>query len=341
MRRAERLLTAVEAIGADRILRRWLGGVGAVFVLHRAAPAGTTPLDPDLTVTADVLDHALGVARAEGFEAVSLDEVPDRLRRPGRAPFVAFTFDDGYRDNLTVALPVFRAHGMKFTVYVATGLIDRTASFWWGALARLVESRDRLDLHALGVDATVTAVTWADKQAVFSRLEAWVHEDLEGRSSTLSAWCRDLGVDEQAELDRAMLTWPEVRDLAHDPLVTIGSHTVTHRRLARLDGDTARRELVDARATLEAAVDQPVVHLAYPYGGRAACGAREFALAAEAGYVTATTTRNANLFAANSEHLTAIPRRRLTEGVPDLRTARRAMLGTRWLLGRGPLVVTS
>jgi len=341
MGRAERLLNAIEALGADRLLRPWLAGRGVIFVLHRAAPAGTSPLDPDLTVTADMLDHALRVVRSEGFVPAAIDEVADRLRHRHDRPFVAFTFDDGYRDNATIALPVFRAHQVPFTVYLATGLIDRTASYWWGVLAKTVEAHSALDLRPLGIDEHVATATWTAKQEVHARLQAWVHVDLEARAGVVAAWCRDLGADERQELDEAMLTWEEARALAHDPLVTIGAHTVTHQRLARLDADSARRELVESRATLEARLGRPVVHLAYPYGGRAACGAREFSLAADAGYATATTTRNANLFAEHSAHLTALPRRRLTEGPPDPRTARRAMLGTQWVLRRGPRVVTS
>ena len=341
MGRAERLLHAIEAVGADRLLRPWLAGRGVIFVLHRAAPSGTSPLDPDLTVTTDLLDHALRVVRAEGFSPLALDEIPDRLRGRNDEPFVAFTFDDGYRDNATVALPVFRAHQVPLAVYLATGLIDRTASYWWGVLAKTVESHAVLDLRALGIDETVTLTTWAAKQELYTRLQAWVHVDLETRASAMTTWCRTLGADERRELDEAMLTWDEARELALDPLVTIGAHTVTHRRLARLEADTARRELVESRATIEAHLERPVAHLAYPYGGRAACGAREFAFAAEAGYATATTTRNANLFPEHAAHLTALPRRRLTEGRPDRRTARRAMLGTQWVLRRGPRVVTS
>lgn len=340
MGRADTLLGALEAIGADRLLRPWLAGEGVIFVLHRAAPAGTTPLDPDMTVTADVLDHALQVAQREGYTAVTLDEVAERLQAPRSDRFVAFTFDDGYRDNLTVALPVFRARRVPLAVYVATGLVDRTASFWWGALARVVEASDAIDLGDLGLGGRVATRSWTEKHAVFARLEAWVHGDLETRGALVPEWCRSRGVDERAELDAAMLSWDEVREMADDPLVTIGAHTVSHRRLATLDAATARAELADSRTRLEAEVGRPVRHVAYPFGGAAACGPREFTLAMDVGYRTAVTTRNGNLFRAHRQWMTALPRRRPTEGPPDLRTARRALTGTQWLLRRGMKVVT-
>ena len=322
-------------------MRPWLAGRGVVFVLHRAAPAGTTVLDPDLTVTADLLDHALRMTRREGYAAVGIDEVGDRLRGSHRGRFAAFTFDDGYRDNLTVALPVFRAHQMPLCIYVTTGLIDRTAPCWWAALACLVETRTAIDLSGLGLAGATSTATWPEKRAAFARIETWVHGDLEARSESVRQWCRDAGVDERSALDEAMLTWDQLRELARDPLVTIGAHGVTHRRLSRLDDDSARRELAEARATLERELGRPVRHLAYPYGGPAACGPREFQLAAEAGYLSAVTTRNGNVFGTHAGRVTALPRRRLTEGQPDLRTARRALTGTQWVLRRGPRVVTS
>lgn len=340
MLRAESLLRGLEAIGADRVLRPVLAGRGAIFVLHRAAPPGARVLDPDMTVSADVLSEALRIARHEGYTPIALDDLPARLTSPQLGRFVAFTFDDGYRDNLTVALPVFREHRAPFCLYVTTGLVDRTAGYWWGALARLVESRAQLDLSDLGATETLPTASWDEKQSAFARLETWVHVDLERRAGMMAHWCRAQGVDDRSVLDADALTWDELRELARDPLVTIGAHGVTHRRLARLDDLEVRRELAGSRARIEEQLGRPVRHLAYPYGGLAACAAREFRLAAEAGYVTAVTTRRGNLFAAHAEYLTALPRRRLTEGAPSLRSVRRALSGTDWVLRRGQRVVT-
>ncbi len=332
MSRAETLLRGLEAVGADRMLRPWLAGCGVIFVLHRAAPAAARMLDPDSTITADALDNALRVTRQEGYVLVALDEVPARLRSSSSERFAAFTFDDGYRDNLTVALPVFRAHGAPFCVYAATGLLDRTASYWWGALARVVESRTRIDLEPLGVPETVSTSSWSEKQSIFSRVEAWVHGDLEQRADEMLRWCRSLGVEDHAVLDNDVLTWDELRVLAHDPLVTIGAHGVTHCRLARLSDDGVLSELAEARTKIETAIGRTVRHLAYPYGGPAACGEREFRLAAVAGYLTSVTSRTGNLFASHAGRLTALPRQRLAGGPPDTRAVRRSLTGTDWLL---------
>lgn len=341
MRRAERLIQALESVGVDRVLRPWLAGRGAVFVLHRIAAEGSHLLDPDMTATTDLLDAALSLVRREGYECISLDEVPSRLRSSGSERFAVFTFDDGYRDNVTMALPIFRAHRAPFGLYVATGLIDRTITYWWGALASLVAASERLELHRLGLAETVTIDSWPEKQVLFGRLQHWVHENLEPRSRIILEWCGENGIEGPAVLNEDALTWDELRSLAQDPLVTIGAHGITHSRLARLDEAAVFQELSESRARLELQLGRPIRHFAYPYGGPDACGPREFGMTASAGYLTAVTTRRGNLFAAHANHLTALPRRRLTEGEPSLRTVRRGLSGIEWFFRRGSLVVTT
>jgi peptidoglycan/xylan/chitin deacetylase (PgdA/CDA1 family) len=53
---------------------------------------------------------------------------------------------------------------------------------------------------------------------------------------------------------------------------------------------------------------RPIEHFAYPYGDKTAAAAREFALARNAGFKTAVTTRPGMIFSSAADHLTALPR---------------------------------
>jgi peptidoglycan/xylan/chitin deacetylase (PgdA/CDA1 family) len=104
------------------------------------------------------------------------------------------------------------------------------------------------------------------------------------------------------------MDWNEIRELAADPLVTIGGHTVNHVMLGKAAEHEARSELKTGRDRIEATLGTEVRHLAYPYGGRDLVGPREFRIASELGYKTAVTTRPGVLFAEHAQHLTALPR---------------------------------
>ena len=74
------------------------------------------------------------------------------------------------------------------------------------------------------------------------------------------------------------MSWDELKAFADDPLVTIGAHTITHCNLAKQSEATPRSRSSTSRARIEAALQRPVLHLAYPYGDRIAAGPREFSL---------------------------------------------------------------
>jgi peptidoglycan/xylan/chitin deacetylase (PgdA/CDA1 family) len=58
----------------------------------------------------------------------------------------------------------------------------------------------------------------------------------------------------------------ELRQCAAEPLVTIGSHGVTHASLLDCDDDLLARELQESKAFLEEVTGRKVEYFAYPYG---------------------------------------------------------------------------
>ena len=67
------------------------------------------------------------------------------------------------------------------------------------------------------------------------------------------------------DLDRDMLGWEEAAELLRGGW-EIGSHSVSHPDLTRLEPDRCARELADSKAEIERRLQCPVVSLAYPYG---------------------------------------------------------------------------
>ena len=71
--------------------------------------------------------------------------------------------------------------------------------------------------------------------------------------------------------------------------VEFGSHTVSHPILSTLDAGALRRELVESKARIEAALGGACLALAYPNGGPGDYGERERAAARDAGYACAVS----------------------------------------------------
>jgi len=317
-------LGAFYVTGAHVLMRPIFAGMGAIFMLHSVRRCRDAAFQPNhhLEVAPEFLRAMLSHLRSEHIDIITLDEVHQRLiERKSSRRFACFTFDDGYRDNRDVALPVMREFDAPFTVYVVSDFAEGTGRLWWVALERAIAAASSIETRIGGVAARLDTSTPTAKQAAFDRLHDWLRalpteQDKQREIATL---CERHDVDEAAICRELCMSWDELRPFADDPLVTIGAHSITHCNLARQSEETASQEMAVGRARIEAVLQRPVVHLAYPYGDRHAAARREFALARTAGFKTAVTTRPGMIFPESADHLTALPRVSLNGNYQDTR----------------------
>lgn len=320
---------AIAATGADRWGRGLAQGLGAILTLHHVRPAPAQGFAPNglLEVTPGFLDRALTLIRAEGYEIVTLDEALARLAdpRPDRF-FVALTFDDGYRDNLDFAWPVLAKHQAPWTLYVAPGFAERTARLWWLELEEAIRALPRVSVELPDGRFEAPAGSDAEKQRAFDRLYWRLRQGPEAiLLAAISRLAGEAGIDPVALVERECLPLEILRSLAGAPGVTIGAHTVSHPMLAKHPEEVALREIVESKAWLEEKLGLRIRHFAYPVGDPTSAGPREFALAQEAGFASAVTTRPGHLFAGHAEHLHALPRVSLN-GLHQSEAALKALL---------------
>jgi peptidoglycan/xylan/chitin deacetylase (PgdA/CDA1 family) len=317
-------LGAFYLTGAHHMLRPIFSGIGAIYTLHHVRPHQEAPFQPNhhLEVAPAFLRATLQYLRAQEIDIISQDEMHRRLiERDFSRRFASFTLDDGYRDNRDFALPVMREFDAPFTVYVTSDFAEGTGRLWWVALERVIARAGSVEAEIAGATVRFDTGTPAAKQATFDRLHDWLRS-LPGEHDArreISALCQRHGVDETAISREVCLSWDELKPFAEDPLVTIGAHTVSHCNLAKQPAELAAAEMALSRERIEAALQRPVLHLAYPYGDKTAAGPREFSQARATGFKTAVTTRPGMLFAESAEHLTALPRISLNGNYQDTR----------------------
>jgi len=317
-------LEALYFSGAHFLLRPIFAGVGAIFMLHHVRPRREGEFQPNyhLEVEPEFLRAMLAHLRALDVDIVTVDEVHQRLsERNFERRFASFTLDDGYRDNRDFALPVMREFDAPLTVYVVSDFAEGTGRLWWIGLERVIDKASSVEVPIGGIPTSLDTSTPAAKQAAFDRIHEWLRtlpgeHDLQRE---VSALCSRHGIDETTMARDHCMSWDELKAFADDPLVTIGAHTITHCNLARQSEETASLELTEGRARIEAALQRPVLHLAYPYGDRIAAGQREFMLAKAAGFKTAVTTRPGMIFPESADHLTALQRVSLNGNYQDAR----------------------
>lgn len=333
-------LEALYFSGAHLLLRPFFGGVGVIFMLHHVRPPRYDSFQPNrlLEVTPDFLRDVIRMFRRSNMDVVSLDEMHRRLtERDFRRRFACITFDDGYRDNKTWAYPILKESKTPFAIYIPTSFPDRLGRLWWLALERLIAQNSRIALLIDGQERHFDCDAAARKQDIYDGLYGWLRElpTAAARDAAMNDLAVRYGIDMTQICTDMCLDWREISELAADPLVTIGAHTINHIMLSKASEDVARSELRTGRAVIEAALGAAPRHLAYPFGGRDTAGAREFRIAAELGFATAVTTRPGVLYASHGEYLTALPRISLNGQFQQIRYVRVLASGAATALWNG------
>lgn len=73
--------------------------------------------------------------------------------------------------------------------------------------------------------------------------------------------------DEKRGLKIPNMSWDDVKELLNRGF-EIGAHTVNHANLGKVDGKTAKEEILDSKLQIEDKTGKPVLHFSYPFGGK-------------------------------------------------------------------------
>jgi peptidoglycan/xylan/chitin deacetylase (PgdA/CDA1 family) len=264
------------------------GGKGrlTVLIFHRVLEQ-PDPIFPN-EMHADAFRQRMEWVRA-WFNVVPLSDAVGCLYRgslPERA--LAITFDDGYGNNQTTALPILRQLGLHATFFVATGFLDG-GCMWNDRLIEAIRGAGGrvLEFSSLGLGTYDVDTPDARRHAIMSILYQIRYLPAEEREAQVDAIAAATGAQVRGDV---MLTTAQLRDLASTGM-GIGGHTVTHPILARLDDAKARREMADGRDALESIVRQPIKLFAYPNGKPSTdYTAAHVRIAKELGFVAALST---------------------------------------------------
>ena len=307
----KRLLRDAAVQAGATLLRPFCGGLGCILALHRVVPEkerALLPANRALESTPEDLRAMLAWVRQRGVEPITLDEVPARLRTPRPPRFIVFTLDDGYRDNLVHALPVFREFQTPFAVHVTNGFASGSESIWWYFLEEALSAKPRLRFTWEGSAREFGCATDHARNLALESLSGLIRGLGTARNGLLARIAEAAEVDPLACTRRLAMGWEEVRALAAEPLATIGAHSACHHSLNRLTADEIAVEVQAAKRDLEKQTGLAIRHFAYPFGGANAVDEREFELVRRAGFTTMLTTRPANLFPENAGRMDRLPR---------------------------------
>ncbi|WP_417688212.1 polysaccharide deacetylase family protein [Roseibium sp.] len=278
-------------------------GRGVALMFHEFTHCPKSKLDQGCRI--EDFEAILKKIRKSGRDIVTLSEAVRRLNEPGSRPFVVLTFDDGYRSNLELALPVMERYDAPAIIFVPTEMMTRTINAWWLGLRDLVESNDSIDMDPMGVRFHCPDLE--GKIATLRRLTAWVWDDFQ-RAGLLQDVFHAHSVSMPDLVDQLAMTETDMVESDRHPLIEIGAHTTTHRALTILSEAEVEEDISANKHYLQDKLQREVPHFAYPYGPPSISGYREADIVRKLGFKVAVTTEPGCLFPEHLDQPFLLPR---------------------------------
>ncbi|MCF6258186.1 MAG: polysaccharide deacetylase family protein [Gammaproteobacteria bacterium] len=232
-----------------------------ILFYHRVHPVAD-PLRPS-DVDVDTFDWQMEVL-SRYFTPLALGHAVELLRQ-GKLPAnaVCVTFDDGYADNVEVALPVLQRWAVPATFFLTTGFFGH-GCMWNDRVIELLRNVDtqKLSLSNLRLgEYKITSMSDRLKM-VNSVLRQLKHLAFEERDQQVQRLENELNINVSYS---PMMREEQVSVLIKSGM-SVGAHTVNHPILSRISLDEAKQEIETGKRQLEALTKKEVTLFAYPNG---------------------------------------------------------------------------
>lgn len=212
--------------------------------------------------------ESLIVYLKQNFEIVSNQEIfSNNISSKKR---ISITFDDGYLNNYTIALPILKKHNIPATFFITTESLEIDNYCLWPEI-----------FDALKIKTPNEIIKFNNEEFHF------VNHILRNKTSnaTIYDYVKKMGQERQIAFEDFISRYkvkeildtvnPElikfcdlnqIKEMSKSPNIEIGSHTHRHYNLSNINHDLVRQELDLSKKILERVIEKPVVSIGYPDG---------------------------------------------------------------------------
>lgn len=234
------------------------------------------------------------------------------------------TFDDGYKDVITLALPVLKKYSIPAILFIPSEPVQNDDMLWTGEVAVMFKNTSATSL-AFEIDGRAYHYVWRDdieKSVVMRELKADLKQVSDrARHNALESVRTQLGqVDDHQRRDY-LVNELDMKVL-YESHVAIASHTVTHPILSQVSKEQAEYEVRECRDYLSA-MGFPQRSFCYPNGQAEDYSDTTLKVLQDAGYEIAfTTIEGVNTAATNPLELRRIHVSNVAQAALKFRMAR-------------------
>lgn len=246
------------------------GGKGLILMFHRVRPVHLMSAFEQnrlWEVTPEHLENVVIYFKKKKYRIISSSEIPNALETNSKEPFVVFTFDDGYHDNIDYAYPVFAKHKLPLSIFITTSYITCEKFPWEFMLEDYLMSRDSFTIESEGETQHLRNATEIEKHQNYNSLYKVLKTG--NNPSALNKTIKHVfGQFADTYKNKvSLISKKELSELASDQLVDLGLHGDGHYVFSQLKNQQIHDELQICIEKFKQTTGFLPKGLAYPYGG--------------------------------------------------------------------------
>ena len=221
----------------------------------------------------------------KNFKILSLKKLKQHIEDERKEFAISITFDDGYLDNINLALPILEKYNVPATIFVITKFLEKNDFMWWYFLWDNLNSQNFIIINSNKVylKNEKDKINWfgiISKEVInlnYNEQKNYLNKIFNNKF--------------QFDYKNLIFDFNQLEKLSQNELIEIGSHTMTHPKLTSLTHNEIFNELSISKQIIEKKINKEVNFLAYPYGSKNEVNLKIMKIAKEVGYKMAFSTK--------------------------------------------------
>ncbi len=278
--------------GIARLLQNFTEKGAAILVYHSI---NNRDVFCDNRLNPEIFEKQIAYL-SKNYKIVPLSSLIDRLQKKEMISdnWVVITFDDGYKDNITYALPILKKYNVTGTFYLPLDAVFGNYIFFYDEIQWIID-RTRVKNIKVELNGQMCVFSLENEKRKKDAIVKLVigirqksHKERLDFIKQLYKVCR-INISLSEKPCSIYMDEDDIKTLCACNM-EIGSHTITHPNLATLPGAKLHEEINMSKLRLEKLTQNSLQAFSYPFGKKTTYNDFVKKLIKNAGYTSAVMT---------------------------------------------------